>query len=75
MAAFLNQIADVGENEIDPRQIIAGEGNAEVDRKPTPVLFRAEAVKREIHADLADTAERREDEFIGGAKHGRIPVN
>ena len=30
----------------------------------------AEAVEREIHADLADAAERREDEFVGGRPSG-----
>jgi hypothetical protein len=75
IAALLDQIADIGENELNAGEIIASEGNAEIDRKPPPVLLLAESVKREIHADLADPAERRENELIRVARHARVPVS
>jgi hypothetical protein len=75
IAAFLDQIADVGKNEIDPREIISGEGDAKVDRKPAPVALPAEAIKREIHADLADPTQRGKNELIGGTRHARLPIN
>jgi hypothetical protein len=64
IAPLLHQVANVRHDEIDARQRIVGEGNAEIDRDPLPALLVAEAVDREIHTDLADPAERREYEFI-----------
>ena len=69
VAALLHQIADVGQDEIDAGQRIVGKGDAEIDRDPLPAVLVAEAVDREIHADLADPAKRRENELIGGAQH------
>src|SRR5262249_14759926 len=50
---------------------VIGEGDAEIDRDPLPALLVPEAVDREIHADLADPAERGEHELIGGLSHSR----
>ncbi len=75
IAALLLQVADVRHNEIDARQRVVGESNPEIDRNPLPAMLVAEAVDREIHADLADPAKRREHEFIGGAHHVRVPIN
>ena len=55
---------EVGHDQIDARQILAGEGEAEVDHQPFAAARRAEAVERAIHADLAEAAERRENEFV-----------
>ena len=54
VAALLDQIADVGKDEIDAGKVVAGERDAEIDRDPLPAALVAEAVEREIHADLAD---------------------
>ena len=70
--ALLDQIADVRQDQIDARQVVAGEGHAEIDDDPLPAAFVAEAVEREIHADLADPAERRKDEFVARARHAAI---
>ena len=51
---------EVGHDEIDARQILAGEGEAEIDHQPFAALGRPEAVERAIHADFAETAERGE---------------
>ena len=75
IAALLNQITNIGKNELDPGKIIAGKRDAEIDRKPPPLPLRAEPIERQIHADLADAAQRREDELIGGCRHARIPVS
>ena len=64
MRALFDQEADVRHDEVDAGQVVAGEGDAEVDREPVLAALRAEAVERQIHADLADAAERREDEFV-----------
>ena len=47
-----------------------GEGDAEIDRDPGAIVARAIAVEGEVHADLADPAERQEDQFVlGRARH------
>ena len=48
-----------------------GEGDAEIDGQPRTVA-RAKAVDRQVHTDLADTAERREDQFLRGAGHDQL---
>src|ERR1700732_4742164 len=50
-----------------PGHLIPGQGAPHVAHNPAAVLLRPEAVKGEIHSDLADSAERREYELIGGA--------
>ncbi len=64
IAPLLQQIADVRQDQIDAGQVVAGKRYAEVDRDPLPAPLVADPVDREIHADLADPAERREDEFV-----------
>ncbi len=56
---------DVGQDEVDARQRRVREGDADIDDDPLARARRAEAVEREVHADLADAAERHEDEFGG----------
>ena len=63
---------EVGHDEIRARQVLAGEGKAEIDHQPFARLDRTVAVKRAIHADLAETAERRENEFVATAHAGRL---
>src|SRR6266480_3026230 len=67
---LLHQVANVRHDEIDAGQRVVGKSNAEIDRNPLPALLVAEAVNREIHADLAGPAKRREHEISGGV-HGR----
>ena len=70
--AHLDQIADVRQDQVDARQVIAGKCHAEIDDDPLPPAFVAEAVEREIHADLAHPAERRKNEFVARARHAAI---
>ena len=56
-----------GIKQIDAGQLVAGEAEAEVDHQPLAAARRAEAVERAIHADLAETAKRREDQFVAVA--------
>ena len=63
---------DIGIDQLDAGKIRPGEGHAAIDHDPFAPARRAEAVKRGIHADLAETAERDEDEFVG-AVHLRYP--
>src|SRR3954452_17802028 len=44
--------------------LLVAEGDAEIDRQPGPLLAVAEAVDRQIHADLADPAERCKYQFF-----------
>ena len=62
---FFFQKADVGHDEIDAGQmLLVAKGHAEIDREPGTLMAVAEAVDRQVHADLADTAERRKGQFI-----------
>ena len=63
--ALLLQEADVGHDQIDARQmLLVAKGDAEIDREPGPLVAVAEPVDRQVHADLADAAERRKGQFI-----------
>ena len=55
--------AEIRHDEIDARQVLAGEGDAEVDHQPLARVRRPIAVKGAIHADLAQAAERGEHEL------------
>ena len=68
--ALLFEEADVGQDQVDARQmLLRRERDAAIDRQPLPAALVAEAVDREIHADLADAAERREHQFLGALGH------
>ncbi len=55
--ALLHQIADVGQDQVDARQVFfRGKRHAEIDRQPLTPARVADAVDRQIHADLADAA-------------------
>src|SRR5262249_1442680 len=58
-------------DDFDAGQIVAREGDAEINRKPGLLARRAKAVDRQIHADLADPAERRKNQFL---LRGRQPA-
>src|SRR5512143_2533353 len=63
--AFFDQIANVGQNQIDAGQMFfCRERHAEVDREPAAAALIADAIYRQVHADLADTAQRREHQFL-----------
>ena len=63
--AFLLEEGDVGHDQVDARQmLLIAEGDAEIDRQPGALMAVAEPIDRQVHADLADAAERRKDEFI-----------
>ena len=59
------QKADIRHDQIDARQmLLVAKGNAEIDREPGALMAVAEPVDRQVHADLADAAERRKHQFI-----------
>ena len=62
---FLDE-ADIRQNEVDARQGGVRERDADIDHQPLARVRRAEAIEREVHADLADAAKRRKDEFRTG---------
>ena len=72
VALFLEE-GDVRQDEVDARQVRPGEGDAAIDDDPVAVVRRPEAVEAQIHADLADAAERHEDQF-GLARCGIMPL-
>ena len=71
VAPLFDQEADLRHDEVDAGQVVAGEGDAEVDREPFLAALGAEAVERQVHADLADASERRKDEFFLWRDHRR----
>src|SRR5262249_56540556 len=74
IAAFFDEIADVGENEINTGEIVPGKRNAEIDCDPLPMPLPAQSIEREVHADFAYSAERREDEFVPFTRHQGPPA-
>ena len=52
-----------GSTRSTPGSSGVGKGHAAVDDDPFAAIGRAVAVEREVHADLADAAERHEDQF------------
>src|SRR6266700_47234 len=73
IAALLHQELNVGQDQIDAGKVIASERNAEVDRNPLPATRIAEPIDREIHADLAHSAQRRENEPLAPNPHRLLP--
>jgi hypothetical protein len=70
IVALLLDEAQVRVDEIDAGQVLlAAEAHAEVDQNPLPVRLRPVAVEGRVHADLAEAAERHEDEFVLGRRH------
>src|SRR4051812_9628653 len=65
---FLDEL-EIGQDQVDPRIARVGEGQAEVDHDPLP----AAAVEIDVHADLARSAERAEQELLSG-NHYALPV-
>ena len=55
--------ADVRHDRVDARQVLAGEGDAEIDHQPFARLRRPVTVERAIHADFAQAPEGREHEL------------
>ncbi len=69
LALFLQE-ADVGHDQIDARQmLLIAKRHAEIDRKIRALMAVAEAIDRQVHADLADAAERRKRQFIRPRHH------
>src|SRR5690606_24092853 len=54
----------IGHDEFDARQVRPAEADAAIHDDPFAPVLRPEAVCSHVHADLADAAERHEDEFI-----------
>jgi hypothetical protein len=69
LALFLQE-ADVGHDQIDARQmLLIAKGYPEIDCKPRALMAVAEAVDRQVHADLADATKRRKSQFIRPRHH------
>src|SRR6185369_588033 len=73
IASFLDQKANVRKDKIDAGELLAGKGDANVDRDPLALTLGAEPVESEIHADLADPTQWRKDQFVAGLRHQRPP--
>ena len=71
---LLFEKADVGHDGIDAGQmLLVAKGDAEIDREPGALMAVAEAIDRQVHADLADAAERRKCQFIR-SRHQAAPA-
>jgi hypothetical protein len=64
VSALLFCEGDVGHDEIDTGRFAIPERNSHIDAKPLTTVARGDPIKREIHPDLADAAERREQKFL-----------
>jgi hypothetical protein len=68
--AFFFEKADVGHDQIDAGQmLLVAKGHAEIDREPATLVAVAEPVDRQVHADLANAAERRKGQFVRSRHH------
>ena len=65
--ALLLEVGDVGKDHVDAGQSsCASKAMPKSTASQVRSSARTEAVEAEVHADLADPAERQEDEFVGG---------
>src|SRR5712675_454556 len=75
VVALFFEKGDVGHDQIDAGQmLLIAEGHAEIDREPGALMAVAEAIDRQVHADLADAAERGKGQFIGSC-HQAAPAD
>ena len=66
---------DIGHDEIDAGQMfLVAKGHAEIDRQPGALMAVAKPIDRQVHADLADAAERRKSQFIR-SRHQTAPAD
>ena len=56
--------AEVGQHDIGARLAFMRKGHAQIDHQPGARTRRPEAIEIDVHADLAETAERHEYEFV-----------
>ena len=67
-AVFLDE-GQVRQDQIDAGHVRPGEGDAAIDQNPFALFRRAEPVERGVHADFAEAAERRENDFFLICRH------
>src|SRR4029434_9307362 len=73
VVSLFHQVADIGEDQINARKMfLRGKGHAKVDSQPSASVLVAEAVNRQIHADLADPAQRGKQQCLFGG-HAEPP--
>src|SRR6266851_2592439 len=73
--ALLFEKADIGHDQIDARQmLLVAKRHAEIDREPGALVAVAKTVDRQVHADLANAAERRKGQFIR-SRHQAAPTD
>src|SRR6185437_15559094 len=73
--SFLDQIANVRKDQIDSGQmLLGGKRHPQIDGKPGALARVTDAVDRQVHADLADAAKRREYKFLLRPRHGQAPL-
>ncbi len=66
--------AGVGQDQVDARMRGVRKGDADIDDDPFALIGRPIAKEGEVHADLADAAERREDKFgVSVIRHEFFP--
>ena len=71
--ALVDEIADIGQNQIDTGQLVVSrKRHAEINRKPGAMLRVTHPVNRQVHADLANAAQRGKHQFLRRG-HGQRP--
>jgi hypothetical protein len=66
--------ADIGHDEIDAGQmLLVAKRDTQIDRQPGALMAITEAIDRQVHADLADAAERRKSQFVR-SRHQAAPA-
>src|SRR5262249_47464764 len=74
VAALFDHVTDVGKDQVDAGQVVAREGDAEIDHDPLAATLVANPVDGEVPAELAKAAERREHERVGRPRHHPSPL-
>ncbi len=69
IGAVLLDEGQVGQDQVDAGHVRPGEGDAAIDQNPFALFRRAEPVERGVHADFAEAAERRENDFFLICRH------
>src|SRR6185369_8365458 len=72
--SLFNQVPDIRENQVDAREVLlGGKRHPEIDGQPPAPALVANAIDRQVHADLPDPAKRRKNQFLRPRHDQRSP--
>src|SRR5262245_13943464 len=72
--AFFNQVPNVRQDQVDPRKMLLGrKRHAKIDSEPGAPALIADAVDRQVHADLSDPSKWCKNQFLRSGHAQRSP--